>query len=98
MDPQPQAPPPPPPTSASDLTARIPQHFPQLRQDVTQRATTPGPGRVIPDSREEDRDLLARCRQQTYQAAVQLRLEAAQAASPPSGPPQDSQAPAEQGP
>jgi len=88
MVPQPQA-------SADDLIASLRQQFEQLCRDVTAAVNAAAPSRVITDSEEQVRDLLARFRQQTYQAAVQLRLEAAQAASPPSGPPHHRQAPAE---
>ena len=88
MDPQPQA-------SADDLIAALRQDFEQLCRDVTAAVNAAAPSRVITDSEEQVRDLLARFRQKTYQAAVQLRLEAAQAASPPSGPPHHRQAPAE---
>jgi hypothetical protein len=77
MDPQPQA-------SATDLVALLRPPFEQLCQEVTAAVNAAGPGRVIADSEEKVRDLLARFRQQTYQAAVQLRLDAAQAAFPPS--------------
>jgi hypothetical protein len=53
---------------------------------------------VINDSEEQVRDLLARFRKETYQAALQLRLAAQEAASPPSAAPRHGQAPAEQGP
>jgi hypothetical protein len=76
MDSQPQA-------SADALIARMRQQFEKLCQDVTQAVNAAEPGRVITDSEEKVRDLLARFRQQTFQAAVQLRLEAAQAALPP---------------
>jgi hypothetical protein len=54
------------------------EQFEQLCQDVTQAVNAAAPGRVITDGEEKVRDLLARFRQQTFQAAVQLRLEAAQ--------------------
>jgi len=88
MVPQPQA-------SADGLIASLRQQFEQLCRDVTAAVNAAAPGRVITDSEEQVRDLLARFRQKTYQAAVQLRLEAAQAASPPSDPPHHRQAPAE---
>ena len=88
MVPQPQA-------SADDLIASLRQQFEQLCRDVTAAVNAAAPSRVITDSEEQVRDLLARFRQQTYQAAVQLRLEAAQAASPPAGPTHHRQAPAE---
>ena len=71
------------------------EQFEQLCRDVTAAVNGAQPGRVITDSEEQVRDLLARFRQQTYQAAVQLRLEAAQAASPPSAAPRHRQAAAE---
>ena len=56
------------------------------------------PGRVIADSEEQVRDLFADFRQQAYEMAVQMRVDAAEAASPPSGRPADREAAAEQGP
>jgi hypothetical protein len=88
MVPEPQA-------SAADLIASLRQQFEQLCRDVTAAVNAAAPGRVITDSEEEVRDLLARFRRQTYQVAVQLRLEAAQAASPPSAAPHDGQTPPE---
>jgi hypothetical protein len=88
MDPQPQA-------CAEELTALLRRDFEQLCRDVTAAVNQAAPGRVITDSEEEIRDLLARFRQRTYQAAVQLRLEAAQAAFPPSDPSRDGQTLAE---
>ena len=90
MNPEPQA-------SPDELATRLRGQLEQLCKDVAAAVNSAQPGRVITDSEEEVRDLLARFRQQTYQAAVQLRLEAAQAASPPSAAPADRQAPPEQG-
>ena len=42
------------------------------------------PGRVIAGSEEPVRDLFAAFRQQAYELAVQMRVNAAEAASPPS--------------
>src|SRR5262245_25419727 len=72
MGTRPQAP-------AAGLAARLREQFEQLCKDVNAAPA----GRVIADSEGKVRDLLARFRQQTCQAAVQLRLEAARAASPP---------------
>jgi hypothetical protein len=47
------------------------------------------PGRVIADSEEQVRDLFADFRQQAYEMAVQMRVDAAEAAFPPSGGPPD---------
>src|SRR5262249_6156092 len=56
------------------------------------------PGQVIAGSEEQVRDLFADFRRQAYEKAVQMRVEAAEAAFPPSGRPADRPAPAEQGP
>ncbi len=50
------------------------------------------PGRVIADSEEKVRDILDRFRQKTYQLALQGRVDAAEAAFPPSGQRGDRQA------
>src|SRR5262249_36849736 len=76
MNPQPQA-------SAGDLMAQLQDKFERLCQDVTEAVNHASPGQVINDSEEQVRDLLARFRKDTYQAAVQLRLAAQEAASPP---------------
>ena len=88
MNPEPQA-------SADDLAACLREQFELLCKDITAAVNSAAAGRVITDSEEKVRDLLARFRQQSYQAAVQLRLEAAQAAFPPSDPSRHRQAPAE---
>jgi hypothetical protein len=56
------------------------------------------PGQVIAGSEEQVRDLFAAFRQQAYEMAVQMRVDAAEAAFPPSAGPADRQAPKEQGP
>jgi hypothetical protein len=47
------------------------------------------PGQVIAASEEVVRDLFAGLRQKAYETAVQMRLDAAEAAFPPSGGPAD---------
>jgi len=84
--------------SAQDLLDQMRGHFEKLCSDVAGAVNAAPAGQVINASEEEVRDLLADFRLATYQAALQLRLEAAQAAFPPSGAPDDRQAPAEQGP
>ena len=56
------------------------------------------PGRVLADSEEPVRDLFALFRREAYERAVQMRVDAAEAAFPPSGGSADRQAAAEQGP
>src|SRR5215471_2473200 len=69
--------------SARDLLDRIRGHFEKLCSDVAAAVNQAPAGAVINASEEEVRDLLADFRLATYQAAIQLRLEAAQAAFPP---------------
>jgi len=64
-------------------------HFEKLCQEVADAVNQAPPGQVINASEEKVRDLLADFRLATYQAAVQLRLQAAQAAFPPSAEPRD---------
>ena len=51
--------------------------------DAVNQAPT---GQVINASEEKVRDLCARFRQQAYQTALQMRIDAAEAAFSPSGP------------
>jgi hypothetical protein len=83
--------------AADDLINRLRGDFEQLCQDVSNAVNQAAPGRILTDSEDKVRDLLARFRQQTYQAAVQLRLDAAQAAFPPSNAPAVRQIPQEPG-
>lgn len=83
--------------SANALLDQLRGHFEQLCQDVTNAVNAAPAGQVINGSEEKVRDLLAAFRQATFQAAVQLRTDAAQAAFPPSAPPADGIASAEQG-
>src|SRR4051794_13089759 len=53
------------------------------------------PGQVIAASEEKVRDLFAGLRQKAYETAVQMRVDAAEAAFPPSGGPADRQGQAE---
>ena len=84
--------------SAQGLLDQLRGRFERLCSDVADAVNAAPAGQVINASEEKVRDLLADFRLATYQAALQLRLAAAQAAFPPSGAPGDRQAPAEQGP
>ena len=53
------------------------------------------PGHVISASEEKVRDLFAGLRRKAYETAVQMRVDAAEAAFPPSGGPADRQDQAE---
>ena len=86
------------PTLSTDaLLEKLRGRFEQLCQDVTAAVNGAPAGQVINASEEKVRDLLAEFRQATYQTAVQLRLDAAQAAFSPSTSSPDSKASAEQG-
>jgi hypothetical protein len=49
------------------------------------------PGRIISGSEEQVRDLFADLRHQAFEKGLQMRVDAAEAASPPSGGPEDRQ-------
>lgn len=83
--------------SADALLNQLRGRFEQLCRDVAGAVNAAPAGQVINGSEEQVRDLLADFRQATYQAALQLRTDAAQAAFSPSGAPADRKAPAQQG-
>jgi len=83
--------------SADVLLEQLRGRFEQLCQDVTAAVNAAPAGAVLNASEEKVRDLLADFRTATYQAAVQLRTNAAQAAFPPSAAPPDTKTAAEQG-
>jgi hypothetical protein len=83
--------------SADVLIEKLRGEFEQLCRDVTTAVNQAPDGQIINASEEKVRDLLADFRQATYQTAMQLRLDAAQAAFPPSAAPQNRQTSAKQG-
>jgi hypothetical protein len=83
--------------SGDALLEQLHGRFEQLCRDVAAAVNAAPAGQVINASEERVRDLLADFRQSTYQTAVQLRTDAAQAAFPPSAAPADGQAASEQG-
>src|SRR3954469_5655878 len=87
----------PPQLSAQDLIDPNRGHYEKLCSEVAPAVNAAPAGQVINASEEKVRDLLADFRLATYQAAVQLRTDAAQAAFPPSAAPADGKAPPEQG-
>jgi hypothetical protein len=87
----------PPHVSAEALLEQLRPKFERLCRGVADAVNQAPPGQVINASEEQVRDLLAGFRQATYQTAVQLRLQAQEAASPPSEAPRDRQPSAEQG-
>ena len=83
--------------SADALLEQLRGRFEQLCHDVAAAVNQAPAGQVINASEEKVRDLLADFRQATYQAALQLRTDAAQAAFSPSAASADGKASAEQG-
>ena len=78
--PQPEKPLSPEPAISPDaLLDQLRGRYEQLCQDVTAAVNQAPAGQVLNASEEKVRDLLADFRQATYQAALQLRLDAAQA-------------------
>src|SRR5205814_3716168 len=79
--------------SADALLEQLRGRFEQLCHDVAAAVNQAPAGQVINASEEKVRDLFADFRQATYQAAVQLRTDAAQAAFSPSAPSADRKTP-----
>jgi hypothetical protein len=90
MDSQPQL-------SADALLEQLCGKFETLCRHVADAVNQAPAGQVLNASEEKVRDLLATFRQDTYQATMQLRLQAAEAAFPPSAASHDRQTAAEQG-
>ena len=82
MDRQPQL-------SPEALREHLRADFERLCQQVADAVNQAPPGQVINASEEKVRDLFADFRHRAYQAAVQARLDAAQAAFPPATAPAD---------
>jgi hypothetical protein len=64
--------------SADDLLQNLRPQFERLCRDVADAVNQAPAGQILNASEEKVRDLLAVFRQATYQAAVQLRLDASQ--------------------
>jgi hypothetical protein len=70
--------------SPEDLICSLRSRFEELCRSVADAVNQAPAGQIINASEEKVRDLFADFRRQTYQTAVQLRLDAAEAAFPPS--------------
>jgi hypothetical protein len=75
-----------PPVTADALHAALRERFEQLCQQVTDAVNRAPAGQVLNHSEEPVRDLLADFRQLVYQTAVQLKIDAAEAAFSPDRP------------
>ena len=82
MDPQPQL-------SSEALLQSLRGRFEELCRGVADAVNQAPAGQVLNASEEKVRDLFADFRRQAYQTALQLRIDAAEAAFPPSAAPPD---------
>jgi hypothetical protein len=71
--------------SADELIARSRGSFEQLMREVAAAVNAAPEGRVINGSEEQVRDLLGEFRRSVYQTALQMRVDAAEAAFSPGG-------------
>lgn len=66
------------------------QRVENLLGQVADAVNAAAPGQIITDSEEKVRDLFADLRRQAFEQAVQMRMDAAEAAFPPSEGPGDT--------
>ena len=66
------------------------QRVETLLGQVADAVNEAAPGRIITGSEEKVRDLFADLRQEAFEQAVQMRVDAAEAAFPPSAGPRDA--------
>jgi len=66
-----------------------------LIEEVADAVDDAPAGRIICDSEEKVRDLFAEFRKKAYEQAIQLKVDAAEAAFPPSDQPGDGEAKAQ---
>jgi hypothetical protein len=63
-----------------------------LMEEMVEAVDNAPAGRIIRDSEEKVRDLFAEFRQKAFEKAMQAKVDAAEAAFPPSAQPSDGQA------
>ena len=73
--------------SAEELIERTRVQFEQLMREVAGAVNAAPEGHVISRSEEPVRDLLGEFRRKVFETAIQMRVEAAEAAFSPGGPP-----------
>ena len=73
--------------SSEALTSRMRKEFEQLMDQVARAVNQAPEGQVINASEEQVRDLLGEFRRSVFQTALQMRVDAAQAAFSPGGQP-----------
>ena len=72
--------------------ARMRMEFEKLLEKVADAVDNAPPGRIIRDSEEKVRDAFAEFRRDAFEQALQQKVDAAEAAFPPSAQPSDGQA------
>ncbi len=80
-----------PKSARASFIAAMRQRVDEVLGQVADAVNEAAPGHIISGSEEKVRDLFARLRQEAYEQAVQLRIDAAEAAFSPSERPQDQQ-------
>jgi N-methylhydantoinase B/oxoprolinase/acetone carboxylase alpha subunit len=68
------------------------QRVEEMLGKIADAVNEAAPGKIITDSEEKVRDLFAKLRQDAFEQAVQMRVDAAEAAFSPSEGSQDAQA------
>jgi hypothetical protein len=81
-----------PQVAPESLVAAMQQQVQEYLQAVMQAVNNAPDGRWLAGSEEQVRDLSAEFRRQAFEKAVQMRLDAAEAAFPPSAQPGERQA------
>jgi hypothetical protein len=81
-----------PQVAPESLVAAMQQQVQEYLQAVMQAVNNAPDGRWLAGSEEHVRDLSAEFRRQAFEKAVQMRLDAAEAAFPPSAQPGERQA------
>ena len=78
--------------SPQQFAASMKQEFEQFAQEVMEAVNDAPDGQWIASSEEQVRDLSAEMRRKVFERALQERVDAAEAAFPPSAPSHDRQA------
>jgi hypothetical protein len=81
--------------SRDEYVRQMRREVEEMLSQVADAVNQAPPGQIISASEEKVRDLFAGLRQRAYETALQMRVDAAEAAFPPSGGPADRQGQAE---
>jgi hypothetical protein len=77
--------------SRDEFIAQMRAKMEAMLGQVADAINDASPGHIISGSEEQVRDLFADLRQQAFEKGLQMRVDAAEAASPPSEGPKDRQ-------